>query len=106
MKRIGECKACGQCCAYVGFRVPNTVGFDEWAVARGILHGYEDNCETAVVLLRSVCPHLVVIDGQGRCDLHGTRDKPDVCVESPYRPEDVIIPGCGYSFVEEEADNA
>lgn len=101
MTRVGECKQCGQCCTHIGWVQDNTIGFDEWAMARGLQVKYEDDGKKVRVMIRNVCPHYVAYGEENRrCDLHGARDKPDVCVDYPVSPEQ-LLPGCGFSFVEE-----
>ena len=97
LKRVGKCNQCGACCQLLGFLTDNAIGFDEWALARGLDVEYRDNCERVMVTLNHPCPQL---DGC-KCRLHET-DKPEVCKGFPFVPSD-ILPGCGFRFEDEEA---
>ena len=102
MTRVGSCNQCGKCCTHVGWIQENVVGFDEWAMARGLDFEYTDGNKNVKVVVRNVCPHYTFVDGGVFCDLHGTKDKPDVCVNYPVSP-DRCLSGCGFSFSEEVA---
>ncbi len=96
MKRVGECKQCGQCCRCVGFVQWRNPGLIEWLEARGLDYTeYPDG--TIRVLAPHVCPHLI----DSKCDLHDG-EKPDACRQFPTDPKHPL-PGCGFSFVPEEA---
>ena len=99
VKRVGSCIRCGKCCNLIGFFVPNTIGFDEWAMARGLSVEYRDNCESAMVTLDYPCPQLEMKSGLFGCRLQG-KDKPECCNDWPFGPE-CLLPGCGFSFEEE-----
>ena len=103
MTRVGECKQCGACCTHVGWVQENVVGFDEWAMARKLDFEYSEDKTKVRVFVRNVCPHFVAYAEENpRCDLHGKRDKPDICQDYPVSPEQ-LMPGCGFSFCEEVA---
>lgn len=95
MTRVGSCNRCGKCCTKIGWIQENVVGFDEWAMARGLDVHYSEDCQTVTVLVPHVCPHYGLIG----CDLHGTPDKPDVCVNYPVSP-DTCLTECGFRFIE------
>jgi len=95
MKRIGECKQCGKCCKLIGFWTDNTIGFDEWVLARGCDVRYFENGTKALVSLENRCPNL---DDDNKCMKQA--DKPFVCSDYPTEPAH-LLDGCGYSFEEE-----
>ena len=90
MKRVGSCKACGACCKLLGFYVDLSVpGAVDFYRARGL-----DIREDGLVSFEHPCPHLTA---EGKCDLQGTSEKPQSCVDWPRSPHE-LLPGCGFRF--------
>lgn len=97
LHRNGECIKCGSCCKFIGFEVTNSIGFDEWALARGLTVVYKG--DSVKVMMENVCPNYV--EGEG-CILHNDR-KPEVCKEFPWGSE-YLLPGCGFTFTDKEVN--
>jgi hypothetical protein len=103
-KRSGECLRCGQCCvdawrfSYSGKRIlPDE--FD-WTTVKLEKVRAADDTEGD----HNICPQLVfeIETKKAVCLEYDKRG--GICPLYPLGPEEVIFPGCGFSFTKENAD--
>jgi hypothetical protein len=93
VKRMGSCRQCATCCRVIGFEVDTSnAPMMEWLDARGIV---------IVAGRYATLDHRCAQQNDdGTCKLHG-ENKPQICRDFPAEP-DHLLPGCGFSFTEEE----
>ena len=110
-ERVGECLRCGKCCLKVGFWLKDDdPDFLRWlSFHRGVeIKRYPSMPGDVCVEIKAPCKELDYVGYQrktGRrlymCKIY--KKRPQLCLEWPYR-EEVLIEGCGFSYVEEEEE--
>jgi len=104
--REGECHQCGECCQTVNVTVVRDVTLrqhgsveelERYLRYRGIrLMGEDVDNNYLFYAIPIPCDQLT--DGN-QCRVHGTPDKPLLCLKYPWEPDDIAE--CGYSFRKE-----
>ena len=101
--REGECHQCGECCRTLNLTVVRDVTLrqhgnrqelERYLAYRGIRVVGED-VERNYLFYEMDLP-CRELTGDNRCRVHGTPEKPLLCLKYPEEPGD--IPECGYRF--------
>lgn len=94
--RSGSCppeRCQGQCCKHVALWLDSDPAITQWLSARGLTQ--MESGGRVLVDFPQTCPHLT---DQNLCDLYNLPSRPDLCVEWPTEPSQILLDDCGFTF--------